>query len=352
MRTQHNLWKTLSVIPFLFPATVFASGQGVGNGGNTVVCKDSSGKIKTVTLMDLWEGRNNASPEPMAAPLSISTSSAPVSQQIEQAIKRLRLDAPLEAYFRNELAWIQKNLTSVPSNMSLTPVPEIMPILEQDGCDFELVANYFNDDTIMYNPTLRALLDLEPTNEAALLVHETLYKMARDLAQAKDSVKVRKLVAYSFADQEDASSIATLVRETFALDRYTGTFVHVDRGVDGFIQMNLYYKAQPNEVLAVHETMLDANGVVQGTMSWSPSPAEIVVTPGRPQEASVNIWVFGAVEQLKQKNLTVRINVTGVDNSSWAPIFKYDMNNVQLSPAPPSLGWQISNTDTTELYVR
>jgi hypothetical protein len=83
-----NLMLKSPLVAVVFGSVAAHAGQGVGNGGNTVVCRDNAGQIQSVELMDLWEGRHDASPDPLGYTLNVSPNSDTVDAQLERAHRK------------------------------------------------------------------------------------------------------------------------------------------------------------------------------------------------------------------------------------------------------------------------
>ncbi|MBI2606758.1 MAG: hypothetical protein HYW49_11835 [Deltaproteobacteria bacterium] len=179
------------------------SGRDVGNGGLAVVCRDSEGAIDIVEVLDLFEGRSQYG-------LNIPEGKWDVDTLLESAIVRLKSRQDFQRGVQAELAHVRSNLKKLPKNVRLLNIDDAFPLVIMPPCKFEQLAAYARDGKIYLDSELHKALT--KTQEAALYLHEAIYKVAR-YHGAANSVQARKLNAHLFTETADAAAIDALVDE-------------------------------------------------------------------------------------------------------------------------------------------
>ncbi len=182
----------------------------VGNGGTAVVCRDRAGKIESAELLDLYEARVFRGVEIYRA------GAGQKADYLKRAVARLSFSELLQADTWNYVTEIEGRSRDVKSRYLYKPeaIREVLPKLAQPGCGFEVVINYLADYDVRVN---RAVLDALPAvDQAALGVHEALFRMARERAHVRNSLLVRPIVAALFATHAEASELAKLAAKPLA----------------------------------------------------------------------------------------------------------------------------------------
>jgi hypothetical protein len=179
---------------------------GAGHGGSAMVCANS------VEMLDLFEGVNVYGLHFSITPNrdALATARAALNKLANYPIFQSLLSAELEAVlqYARVLAVDTKNI----------PTDDIFPIVTEVGCSLEPAAVYLDgQNIILIDQTLFNAMDVE--SQAALYLHEAVYKIARDHAQATNSISSRKIVAYLLSTSNDLSPI-TLDLVAFQLVPY------------------------------------------------------------------------------------------------------------------------------------
>lgn len=178
-------------------STAFAekgSGHGTGNGGGAWDC----GPKQNVELVDLFEA---AYPEEIVdGSLTIKRSHVPYEVQILERLEKLRPDYPLfvEKVLRT-LRSIEsgKVVDAIPG--SLAPPTDVNNEIMKPGCTLVGVAIY-NDQLQRLRLDRSLLKRMSQTDQAALWLHEAIYKVFRE-GGATDSRLARYVVAAIFAEE-------------------------------------------------------------------------------------------------------------------------------------------------------
>lgn len=195
-----------AILGILLSADARASGGVEAHGGPAVVCRalDGTNRILSAEMLDLFEARN-------VRGLRVSVDRPGSAEEIAaQVFSRLQRYA-YGARYRKELAEILERKIILEPEVRNTPTNDVFPILSREGCKIEQVAVYVRDER-------RVLIDreifdaLDATNQAALYVHEAVYKIDRDLTFTRSAVEARRLTGYLLADEHRALEIAPLIR--------------------------------------------------------------------------------------------------------------------------------------------
>lgn len=192
-----------------------AHGGMEGGGAKGYVCRDSLGRIKSVELLDLWEAR-------AVYGRIVQRSTAPVEKQVEAGIQNLKTifysiwnhgthEDPRPGYLGTEY------VLRYTANYFLDPVSNLKPVTEgklvltvdpkealepeeKNGCKLEQVVTYFDyypSEVIFYDKEIYDHMD--ETNKAALILHESLYKILRDESRETNSLRTRRAVGLAMS---------------------------------------------------------------------------------------------------------------------------------------------------------
>ena len=201
---------------FQLPAWAQVGGSDVG-GGQGVVCYSPSGHVHKVELLDLWEARNLYGRNPKAT-------SASTSQLVEAALDIIKYSIPTSGYtsyntqgkalysgpqaFRDLLADSYPALFLEIGNQHVHHLRGVNLKLTTDAfesvtpkspCQIEQLVRYrsmVNGSYILINQDLVDKMD--PTNQAALAIHEAFYSILR-LQGEVSSLRIRRTVGLTFS---------------------------------------------------------------------------------------------------------------------------------------------------------
>ncbi|MFS4457932.1 hypothetical protein [Bdellovibrio sp. HCB2-146] len=191
----------LTFLISVFASMAFAGPRVVGNGGISVVCRDSQSKqITEAYLLDLFEAESWGEEIPRSTEIS--------ELQLEKALKRLNESPGVQYEIRRTLKEIQDR-TRILKNprVGLPLTDDALPELTLKNCQYEQLALYDSaSETLKIDGEI--LSALSPTDVAALWVHETLYKLDRRLYDATDSRKARALTRLLFSETATESLIS------------------------------------------------------------------------------------------------------------------------------------------------
>lgn len=182
--------RLLLIVGLLSATSVLAEGVGSSGGGKGVLCGTH---LRTLDLYEAEETRGRTIDQ------RFSTVEANIGAFGPELIGYV-LDTPMPPHndeqrkeFAREIKrYIIDKIVDVPEGQSLpltndATLPPLKP-----GCEVVQIAIY-NDspDVIVRDPLLWAMLDVQ--NQAALILHEAIYKLARDI-NVKTSDEVREII--------------------------------------------------------------------------------------------------------------------------------------------------------------
>jgi len=180
---------------FMMGPGVALAGHEVGNGGNGVVCRNGSGAITTVQLLDYFQYEDKL-------PYDLGPKSWTYLQKVDFALTRLeKLDSTRATYFQKEANqftsvthWQDGPLQSIPDS-GFVPVPA--------NCSIQQMAvQHVNNDSQgkRYAVTNDLWNWLDDDGKAGLILHEVIYREEIRLGYT-DSIKARYYNAVISSDQ-------------------------------------------------------------------------------------------------------------------------------------------------------
>jgi hypothetical protein len=183
-----------SLAVLMLAKSALAGGSSAGNGGNTIVCLDGNGQIKSVELLDFYEARVKRGITPDLGDDSLS-----VDEKVSLAISRLAaIDIPLGKYIMpGAVANFKKESVFLPG-IRLVTVDDSDHLFVPAGCQQEQTAlqktpefpgdKLFNIDQDLWN-------HMDSNNRAGLILHEVFYHLALNEGNPENSVPVRFFVS-------------------------------------------------------------------------------------------------------------------------------------------------------------
>jgi hypothetical protein len=189
-----------------FASVALAAGGMEGGGGAVAVCRNSDHRITFAVMEDLYEGQYK---------YHYAIPSSPDSPDQQIAAKLAAIQDPFDRTAVTEaVAQTISAMTFLPEGVGLAPSTDLgneFGILIPQGCAIEPVGFYNFDGTLQISREIYAHLD--PTNRAAFVMHEALYKLARQTAGETTSANTRVAVAAMFSSSSfyDAGLVGRLV---------------------------------------------------------------------------------------------------------------------------------------------
>ncbi|MBX9767362.1 MAG: hypothetical protein K2X47_08840 [Bdellovibrionales bacterium] len=191
---KNNILISAMLISLSFLCIDSALAGAEGHGGGAFVCRDSSGNIKpgglSVEVADLWEGRTMYR-------LPIWRSDFDWLSQVRNALEKLKLWQP-ELYEVCDLSLVNY-IQEIPYNAAIATPQDFRSHFWKKGCPLEGAASFDDQShTIYTDPEISARMS--PTDYAALIVHEIVYKALREKFGDQNSVRARRITAFLFSD--------------------------------------------------------------------------------------------------------------------------------------------------------
>jgi len=199
LKVPGNLSSVAAVLAFfssLSIALTVEAGGFNGGGGGAAVCRDRNNKIRRAYLIDTYERQ--------VWNRDIRKSSAPELEQLKAAIARIP-DEFQRTVVTDYAATVAGTASFLPPKVAIAPTTDLgLLTLIPDGCVVEPVGVYTNGGLSISREVYRAL---SKTDRAAFFLHEAIYKLARDTADAQDSQWTRFVVGMLFAKEQVGVSI-------------------------------------------------------------------------------------------------------------------------------------------------
>lgn len=216
--------RTIGCGALLLISAIAPAGEKGGNGGGAFICPDSTQSL----VLDLFEA---GVPRLVTKDgLTIPSSDAPVEDQIQNAFKRLGTDTWVYSEVSGLYALIKQVVQQVPvpRGSIAWPADAVNPlikpgctptgvILYRDSVSGALGIEVGGDYMYVDRESLSALPNQQ---QAALWVHETVYKYLRAKIGAEDSTLARRIVARLFSNIP-VSDVAQYVEQVLRVSSLT-----------------------------------------------------------------------------------------------------------------------------------
>ncbi len=200
-------WKVVLSIALISLISARAeAGAEKGNGGGAFVCRAPNGAILSAELVDFVEGRAEYG-------LTIPKTNSPVDDQINRALMRMLSGAPDLAGRLQESIENVRSIMNVSDEIRLENTNDFNLRVVPRNCaggvtHFEQLANYTDDGRLVVDGEIHARLST--TDQAALIVHEAAYLLARDWHDAISSREARRLTAHLFSNKDPKQIAGTI----------------------------------------------------------------------------------------------------------------------------------------------
>lgn len=231
----------VSVDAFAFPVT--KRGNESGNGGDVLICKDTSSGKTSYEILDLYEAKEFYHFIPDYGPKGLS-----FMEHVQFVLDRFaRLDPDRARIYLNTIKEFSKPQYYI-AGIQLQDIPDSQHLYIPSDCKIEQIAVQ-NPDTFPPRPKFVVNKDLwmklDEVNRAALLLHEAVYKEAIE-SGATDSIRARYF-------HELLASMKT--NPMFSLDKEYATFLSEK------IKFRMFYKS--GVAVENHGLEFYGNGILQ-----------------------------------------------------------------------------------------
>jgi hypothetical protein len=191
------------------------AGNDTGNGGNSIVCLDAQGKIRSAELLDLYEARVMRGIVPNLGSLSVS-----YPEKVEMALKRLERLSPLRAAkYRGWIADFERDSLFLPG-VTLVEVPDSDHIVVPDGCKrMQLIVqkapSFPEDKRFTISKDIWDYLDND--NRAAAVLHEAIYREGFEENHHANSVASRYFNSIIVSERISAMTLEAFAKVLVSL---------------------------------------------------------------------------------------------------------------------------------------
>lgn len=198
------------------------AGPETSGGGAAAICRNANREITFVEMEDLYEGK-------IRYGLSYPESNEQPNSQILNAIAKIK-DPFNRAAVTEAAALIVQSMEFLPLGVGLAPTTDLgneFGVVVPNGCYVEPVGFYESDGRLKISREVYEKLDSR--NRAAFVLHEALYKLARDTVGELNSANARRATATLFAtnisDLNRESTVSKIVYPAYG----AGYFAIADR---------------------------------------------------------------------------------------------------------------------------
>lgn len=207
MKTKKLVVLIFTTCTLLSNLPLATAGDRVGNGGVSVVCRNSARNVESAKLLDIYEAENDPTlnlkiPRTHRRQIGFEKALEETQEALKKADTRLAVD--LKHFLRK----IRPNIRPFNNPSVRIPLPkDFNARVEPQGpnCNLESVAKYMPDGQIQLDSSIFSKMDV--TDQVALYVHEALYLAARENRGVSDSDSSRLLVSHLFSD-DSASTVS------------------------------------------------------------------------------------------------------------------------------------------------
>jgi hypothetical protein len=215
----------------LLSATAFA-GNEKGNGGGVHYCANQ----KSLELYDVYEAQARFG-------YAIKESSLAVDVQVRNAVEKIKKNNPyIGKLVQEKVSYLKNGHMIVRAKVKLTPIGDANILIVDEGCSYKQLANW---DEVSGNLIVnKDFYDrMSNTNQAALYIHETLYKVGRDLNLitkeadgTSTSDEIRRMVGEIFSSENKLEQLWTVVDPQIEIDRAAAEFATVSKKMDAEVE--------------------------------------------------------------------------------------------------------------------
>jgi len=195
-----------------FPSPAWA-GKEAGNGGGAWVCRNPEGKIVWSKLADLWEAKYSLE-LPLEAPMGA------IDDEIQRVQLKVKDHFPktFSDSFDSEILDVRSRMKLRKSvDVGLGSISDAIyssspkkKLCLNGTIQAELVAKYF-PEYLLADDEIYATFS--PQDQAALIIHETVYSLYRKILGATDSDSARKFTALLFTNPKNVSDYVQQLKE-------------------------------------------------------------------------------------------------------------------------------------------
>lgn len=179
----------LLLIPSLSFAAKKIDSKG-GGGGSVVACYTPAGELKTVELLDVYEGRTRG--------LLFQNFSGDLKEDVTAIVNKFDKSTIMKEGMIEDMVGLESKFQEIPRDAELEIIHDAWPVYLPRGCEIRQLANYYNKHVIYIDGNLYDKMDY--FNRLAFVVHEVIYAKER-FGKITDSRYARWITALSLSDR-------------------------------------------------------------------------------------------------------------------------------------------------------
>lgn len=185
--------KLIMFLSVALSSSLVLAGVTNGGGGKAIVCRDQNRQIISAQVLDLFEAENQYGLTLLPSARSLDEALSEVALRLESLSGQRRYMMSMK---KTDLEAIYKKFKFLAPGIGLQPIDDSMDLLRPEHCEIEQLAFFKEANIVLVNQDIWN--HLTPQNQAALIVHETIYQLQRRQG-AKDSRDSRKIVGHLFS---------------------------------------------------------------------------------------------------------------------------------------------------------
>lgn len=201
----------LSGIVCLTLLSTFANaGVGSSGGGAAAVCRNwQTGMVASSQMLDLYEGSVLYGYQYPAEENDADT-------ELKITLARFDYSPFIKALVTESINRVQEAFVFLPEGVGIHTPADLgndTAVVVPEGCRIEAAGYYQKDGRLFVSRAVYRMLS--PRNRAAFILHEGIYRIARERSGHKSATATRRLVAALFATQTNIAEIEILRRAVF-----------------------------------------------------------------------------------------------------------------------------------------
>lgn len=186
------------------------AGVGSSGGGAAAVCRNGNAEILSAQMLDLYEGHVIYGYQYPEQELDADT-------ELRNALSRFDYSPFLKALVIENINRVQESFAFLPEGVGINTPPDLgadSAVVVPEGCRIEAAGYYQTDGRLLVSRAVYR--KLSQRNRAAFILHEALYRIARERSGHKDSALSRRLVAALFSSKVDQAELDEIRRDVFS----------------------------------------------------------------------------------------------------------------------------------------
>lgn len=279
------------------------------HGGSAMVCRNDDKTIKSVELLDSYEGKYRYG-------LNLLSETATEAEVFSQAFEKLKPYPFVLQRVQKLIPYFKKVTVRLPDGHQLVKVEDIVPVVIEDGCEIEQMAVYDSQGVFLIRESL--FDKMSARDQTALFLHEALFAIARFDLHAKQSTGARYLTAIllsSTLPAHDVELVSSVVK-SMSLSGPEGEYV-------SRMSTTCKLDVPSNSISIRYDTYLDRYvlSVKDGRICYGEKLIENISEDTLEYDAKTNLWnsKTGKTGNWTLREESQRLLFTSLN---WGPFFR------------------------------